>query len=177
MAANNKQTAEVVRIILLFFSYMEVYPKTGKSTDISEQELQIDNYNLYLSHVEENSRGVAIYVKDTVSSTLNLELTNHSFNENVLVNIQLKEKETFLIGGVYRSPQSSTENNDLLLDLLEKVKREKFSNLLILGDFNLPEINWELWTTNRGENHLSYKFLECLMYPNQLDHTTFTPDS
>ena len=140
----------------------EVYPKTGKSTDITEQELQIEHYNLYRSNVEENSRGVAIYVKDTVSSTLNLELTNHSFNENVWVNIQLNEKETFLIGGVYRSPQSSTENNDLLLDLLEKVKREKFSNVLILGDFNLPEINWELWTTNRSENHLSYKFLECL---------------
>ena len=31
-----------------------------------------------------------------------------------------------------------------------------------MGDFNMPEINWELWTTSRSENHHSYRFLECL---------------
>ena len=75
-----------------------------------------------------------------MSSTVNVELTDHLFTESVWVSIQLSEKDTFLIGGVYRSPQSSTEKNDLLLDLLQKAKRASFSNILILGDFNLPDI-------------------------------------
>ena len=140
----------------------EIYPKTEKSTNITAEELQIENYTLYRSNVMDNSRGVAIYVKDNISSTLNTELTNHIFSESVWVNIQLSKTDTFLVGGVYRSPQSNYENNDLLLDLLHKAKETKFSNVLVLGDFNMPEINWELWTTSKSENHISYKFLECL---------------
>ena len=152
----------------------EIYPKTEKSTDLTEEEFQIDNYTFYRSNVAENSRGVAIYVKNTLSSTVNVELTDHLFTESVWVSIQLSEKDTFLIGGVYRSPQSSTENNDLLLDLLQKAKGANFSNILILGDFNLPDINWELWTTSRSENHLSNKFLECLR-DNFWEQTIFSP--
>ena len=76
----------------------EIYPKTEKSTDLTEEEFQIDNYTLYRSNVAENSRGVAIYVKNTLSSTVNVELTDHLFTESVWVSIQLSEKDTFLIG-------------------------------------------------------------------------------
>ena len=110
---------------------------------------------------KESSRGVAIYMKDTLSPTLNLDLTDHLFSESVWVNIHINDKDNFLIGGVYRSPQSSIENSDLLLDLLQKTKDTTYSNILIMGDFNPPEINWDLWTTTRSENHISYKFLEC----------------
>ena len=140
----------------------EIYPKMGKSTDITEEELHIDNYNLFRSNVKESSRGFAIYVKDTLSSTINLDLTDHLFSESVWVNIHINDKDNFLIGGEYRSPQSSIENNDLLLDLLQKTKDTTYTNILIMGDFNLPEINWDLWTTTRSETPISYKFLECL---------------
>ena len=33
---------------------------------------------------------------------------------------------------------------------------------MIVDDFNLPEIDWNLWTTCRSENHFSYLFLENL---------------
>ena len=152
----------------------EIYPKMGKSTDITEEELHIDNYNLFRSNVKESSRGVAIYVKDTLSSSINLDLTDHLFSESVWVNIHINNKDNFLIGGVYRSPQSSIENNDLLLDLLQKTKDTTYSNILIMGDFNLPEINWDLWTTTRSETHISYKFLECLR-DNFWEQAIFSP--
>ena len=152
----------------------EIYPKTEKSSDITDEEILIDNYTLYRSNVMENSRGLAIYVKETLSSTINVELTDHLFSESVWVNLRLNNKDTMLIGGIYRSPNSSIENSDLLLDLLQKTKDAKFSNVLILGDFNLPEINWELLTTSRSENHISYKFLECLR-DNFWEQTIFSP--
>ena len=64
----------------------EIYPKTEKSSDIKDEEILIDNYTLYRSNVMENSRGVAIYVKETLSSTINVELTDHLFSESVWVN-------------------------------------------------------------------------------------------
>ena len=33
---------------------------------------------------------------------------------------------------------------------------------MIVGDLNLPEIDWNLWNTRRSENHL-YLFLENLI--------------
>ena len=58
--------------------------------------------------------------------------------------IRWNNNETFLLGGVYRSPQSSNENNLIFLD---KTKDKHYSNVMIISDFNLPEINWNLWTT------------------------------
>ena len=61
---------------------------------------------------------------------------------------------------VYRSPNSSTENNSRLNELLRTVPR----NSVIVGDFNYPSINWELLSGNThamefidaiGENFLS----------------------
>ena len=53
----------------------EVYPKTGKSSDVTDAELYIDNYTCYRSNTSENnrgrsntsenSRGVVIYIKDS----------------------------------------------------------------------------------------------------------------
>ena len=45
---------------------------------------------------------------------------------------------------VYRSPNSSPENNNQLNEFLRKIPE----NSLILGDFNHPNINWELMTGN-----------------------------
>ena len=50
---------------------------------------------------------------------------------------------TFVI--VYRSPNSNKTNNDLLCELIEKLP----SNCVILGDFNLPGIDWVRSTANR----------------------------
>ena len=37
----------------------------------------------------------------------------------------------------------------------------KYSHLLIMGDFNFPEIDWELQSANVSENHAANKFVLC----------------
>ena len=41
----------------------ELFPKTVKATDINLVEFSIDGFSLFLSKLEEKSRGVGIYVK------------------------------------------------------------------------------------------------------------------
>lgn len=141
---------------------VEVYPKTGSSMEITAVELNITGYQMYRSKVENRSRGVIIYVSDSLSSSLEVDLTTHSFTESVWVTIRCNNNDTLLLGGIYRSPQSTVENNNLLLDLFGKAKGKQYSNILIIGDFNLPEIDWDLWITSRSENHFSFNFLECV---------------
>ena len=47
--------------------------------------------------------------------------------------------------------------------LVKRGEVNSFSNILIIGDFNLPEIDWDLWITSRSENHVSFNFLECVI--------------
>ena len=96
----------------------EVYPKFGDSRETQNVELQINGYNLYSSRVEKNSRGVIIYVKETIRSDKNIVLTNYDLNESVWVNIYLKNEQKLLIGGIYRSPNSSPENTIKMIDLI-----------------------------------------------------------
>ena len=49
----------------------------------------------------------------------------------------MNDKDNFLICGVNRSPQSSIENSDLLLDLLQETKDTTYSNILIMGGYRL----------------------------------------
>ena len=96
----------------------EVYPKFGDSRDIQNVELQIKGYNLYCSRVEKNSRAVTIYVKEVIRSDQNIVLTDYEFNESVWVNIYLQNERKILIGGIYRSPNSSLENTLKMMDLI-----------------------------------------------------------
>ena len=48
-----------------------------------------------------------------------------------------------LIGLVYRSPNSSDINNDKLLHLLQDFSYvHPHTHLLLMGDFNFPDIDW-----------------------------------
>ena len=55
---------------------------------------------MYTSKVENRSRGIIIYVSDSHSSSLEDDLTNHSFTESVWVNIRYNNNDTLLLGGI-----------------------------------------------------------------------------
>jgi len=46
------------------------------------------------------------------------------------------------VGAFYRSPNNSVENNSKLLSLLDSINSKITGKLLLVGDFNPPNINW-----------------------------------
>ena len=54
---------------------------------------------------------------------------------------------------VYPSPNSGSVNTAKLNELLLTVVEKKTSNLLLMGDFNFPQIDWENEKCNAGEDH------------------------
>ena len=55
------------------------------------------------------------------------------------------------------------ENNEKLLDLLNEIRTKKYSHILIMGDFNYKDINWQTWSLNKGNTQSEeFKFIECL---------------
>ena len=56
--------------------------------------------------------------------------------------INAGSENRILVGNIYRSPKSSEGNNSKLLKLLAWAKQQaKITHLLVIGDFNMPEID------------------------------------
>ncbi len=77
--------------------------------------------------------------------------------------IKLENNDTLIVGCIYKSPNCTKENYALLVSLFYKISVINPSNLIITGDFNFSEINWENNTTSVGENNMATQFLNCIM--------------
>jgi len=67
-----------------------------------------------------------------------------------------------LVGVVYRSANSNSENNNKILNLIPEFI--DYSHCLILGNFNLPTINWATLSSPYGEQSLSVTFVPVKMH-------------
>ena len=65
-------------------------------------------------------------------------------------------KSDLLVGVVYRSPNSDETNNEKLMELLSQIRdKVQISNVLIMGDFNLPEIDFSNYMVDSRRDFLS----------------------
>ena len=71
-------------------------------------------------------------------------------------------KDRLLVGVVYRSPSSSINENEHIVQLIQKAVQMNTSHVIIFGDFNYPEIQWDNQTVEAANDHPSQYFMECI---------------
>ena len=87
--------------------------------------------------------------------------------------VKLRGRDKLLIGCIYRSPNSDEVNNVKLKTNLQTICEEQsFTHLLICGDFNLPEIDWENEISPTNPNCVSYRFMEAIRVCFLTQHVT-----
>ena len=115
----------------------------------------------FLSLSETTGRGIIIYTKENLKAT-EVTLTN-TYSDIFLLKITYNISKTLLFGSVYRSEIGSQDNNLNLLKAIREVYELHGDMTVIVGDFNLPHINWENWSTGSDSpSSLSFQFIECL---------------
>ena len=120
----------------------EYKAKNCKKSIPELSEYGIEGYTLFHNGDQCNSaRGVMVYVD--IKMTATPVDVGGSFVESLFLNLKINNSERLLLGCMYRSPNSNTENNKKLLELLNNINYASYSNVVIVGDFNMPEINWE----------------------------------
>jgi Reverse transcriptase (RNA-dependent DNA polymerase)/Endonuclease-reverse transcriptase len=120
---------------------------------INDAELSIDGFNMFRRDRKcSRGGGVILYVKINLEASLSEIMKDDKFEESLWCNIKLKDSN-MLVGVCYRSP-SSDQNNDIqLLELLDKaIIRSKHDHVLIMGDFNFPEIDYNIDHVEAGES-------------------------
>ena len=105
-----------------------------------------------------SGRGVCSYCKSSLKATLFCKIKS-KFDEALWCCLLLRHKTSLLIGVVYRSPNSDMNNDNNLGNLLNEVCSNWKGELLIMGNFNFPQIDWNQWCSNNsdvgGNNFLS----------------------
>jgi len=86
--------------------------------------------------------GVALYIKDTLQSAEYDEL-NSKRCKGLWCKIYGNKGKNFVVGVCYRSQEADDNEVDQLFECFKLASIDNH-RLLIMGDFNYPDINWNL---------------------------------
>jgi len=103
--------------------------------------------------------GVALLVKNNISCC---QIESHLFDplEAIAVEVFCGNDYSFILLNVYKPNVSDTHLLQPLFDALCYL-RSLGKRLIVMGDFNLPDINWA--TQSAPQTHLQDRFLDCFI--------------
>ena len=138
----------------------------GASSTISDGELGIEGYSLYRSDHSSGrgglGKGTAIYVKNSLNHAACPELDKAEFDCSSWCTVLLSDKKRLLIGVIYRSPNSTIDNNEKMLAVMRAVSKTKTDFLMLCGDFNLPKIDWSAIRCLDTETSFTAQFVDAI---------------
>ena len=126
------------------------------------------NYNIIPKDRDKNGGGVFLAIKNSLIVSELPELDSNS--EIVWANLHFANAKSIYLASYYRTPNAGPASLDMLEDLnvslssLFSKHPRQVPNLVIGGDFNLGDIDWETWTpTIQRTRPIHDKFLQLLM--------------
>ena len=115
----------------------------------------IPGYNIETKNVQEGEgRGMMMYIKDTINYSM--EENERNVCEAQVIKIPLQRGRHLLFASIYRSPNSTVENNRQINELIVDVSKSRCS-IVIAGDMNYPGINWDRMS---GTTEKDFHFIE-----------------
>ena len=132
--------------------------ETWAVESIGDSELNVEGYTMLrkdrIIGVKSKGGGVLLYIKNSINVVEREDLLDNKFPECIWCNIVISGEKT-LIGVCYRPPDSNKIQDEALFKMINMASREK---LLIMGDFNFANLNWEK-PESLDHSHL---FIKCL---------------
>ena len=161
-SAMNKR-GEISDFIELNKPHILALTEFGASNSVNDGELGFEGYTLYRGDHSDGSggpgKGAALYIQNTLNHAAAPEFDKVDFDCSAWSVIKLSGDRSLLVGVIYRSPNSSAQNNENLLKLLRKTFTSNFDHIMLCGDFNLPLIEWNLNQCLDSELSFSCRFL------------------
>jgi hypothetical protein len=167
---------------------MEINPK-AQQTPISMARISIPNYSPYLNFDPDlpnlgssGLHGIAVFIADKIVAT-ETTIVGSDFREQLCLEISLKDEDSLLLGCIYRSPSGSLpeqkEGTRQLCMLFSLAAAMNPTHLVIMGDFNFPDINWKNGLSTAGLQHHTHDFIrttqDCLLFQHVLVPTRYRP--
>ena len=123
--------------------------ETWLNQEVNSSEVIPEGYTVYRKDRSDSYGGTLIAIKNNYNSTLISATGNDS--EIVWVEVQLKKSTSLVIGSYYRAPSSDIQSIHDLTDSLENLPANvKNKNMVLGGDFNVPDIEWDIPAVKKG---------------------------
>ena len=143
----------------------EVLPKNYKRK-VYKEEFALAGYEMIThSNVDDNiGRGSIIFIKNGISyKQIYIDINGSHFDESLFIEIPLNDKDKLLCACFYRRGQTSSENNNLLLETFLEISKMGYTHVLLMGDFNLTNIDWvDNRCTTGNTQDINFRFMECM---------------
>ena len=143
----------------------EVIPK-AQLQPIDPARLAMPGYKVYTNFNPTDTglgnsglRGICVYVADGLPCC-EITFPGSEFSEQLWVRIKLQGGDSLTVGCVYRSPSCGEDSIAHFRHLMQMVMVTNPSHLLLAGDFNLGDIDWQNHLSLAPPSHYSHSFLE-----------------
>ena len=130
-----------------------------------EATLEIDGFTMYRKDRNDGRKGggCIIYISKELKSFTCKELEHTQGDDTIWCWVKLTNETKILIGCMYRTPSSTNENNKNLLNQIIQANEVASQNrILLMGDFNLKEINWLEEEVTGPITAIPNEFYECI---------------
>ena len=169
-----------------FMKLVEIHkPKVISITEswgkewINDGIFSLKGYSMYRDDREgKEGGGTILYISNKLEHRGCRPLNTHDFESSTWCWIIEKGGKKILVGSVYRSTSSTAFNNRQLLEKILKANDISGDNrLLLLGDFNVPKIDWTDKNLLRGAERIEAQLLDvvndCFLYQHVREATRF----
>ena len=148
----NKHNIDIIAIC-------ETLPKNS----LDDKNDYVFNLPDYKPINKSEGRGVCLFVKNNIDC-VQLSEPEQIFKPSIFCKILTNNNDFLIFGLVYRSEDkcTDTENENLNKQIDFIMQKYSKNKVIIVGDFNYPDIEWEHDHCNKSPEHKSSKFLETI---------------
>lgn len=141
---------DLLRAWLLYNKPMVItLSETWLNSNISDEEIKLDDYILYRADRGARGGGVATYVSSSLSAELIIPKVNPVHFEGIFIKVTLHKSKSLIIGNIYRPPNSPSESMNCILTTINSL--DCSNEMIVLGDFNQ---NWLDRSSSKEKNLL-----------------------
>ena len=126
--------------------------ETWASSSHLMTEFSIPGYeSFHKNRLHKKGGGVICYVKSTLSA-LKISKQDAEKYDSVYVELTTSSNKKLTVATIYRPPKQQLADDAALYDEIHSIIRNK--DAVIVGDFNCPNVNWDLMSGDQEGNRL-----------------------
>ena len=126
------------------------------NSDIKDAEIKLENYHIFRKDRDNGKKfgGSCIFVHNSIDAVM---LDEFVAPDSVGIIIKL-DTISFKLICVYRSQNLDENEQNILIQEIAKIKPNIGDQIKVIGDFNLPNVNWDTLTVNCSQNSRNKAF-------------------
>ena len=142
------------------------------SNEITDAELSLPGFQMFREDRGTRGGGVLLYVADKIDAVRLSTLDMLQFRDGVCCLLRAGHLNLFT-GVFYRSPVSSHANDEALLSVFKAIgNMQTYDKCLIMGDFNLPNVDFAKFCVHGPSDSFPGKVFDCVLDNFWTQHVT-----